>query len=110
MTTPDTRRLAAGIEQAVRRTPAVTALYWPGPWWTALARQAAAGLGLGEEDVPAVTVAELPDGSLDVTAAIATAAGAADTCRAVHDAIAAHLRAQGYPTATIHITVVQVAR
>lgn len=98
--------LAAALEQTIRATPAVTALYPPAPWWSTAARQAATALGLAENP-PVVTVTWLPDGSLDVCAAIATGHGAATTCRAVHDAVVDHLHRLGHGDATVRITVVQ---
>lgn len=108
MTTP-AAALAARLEQVVRRVPSVRGLYRP--WWAMAGHRVAAALGIEDEQNPLVTVGMLPDGSIDVTAAIATTAGAgaADTCRAVHDAIAADLREQGHPNPTVHVTVVQVA-
>ncbi len=106
MTTP-APAVAARLEQVVRGVPSVRALYRP--WWAMAGHGVAAALGLEDEENPLVTVGMLPDGSMDVTAAIAATAGAAETCRAVHDAIARDLRERGHPDATIHITVAQVA-
>lgn len=98
--------LATALEQTIRGVPAVTALFPAGPWWSTAAGKVAAALGLSE-DPPVVTVTWLPDGALDVCAAIATESRAGDVCRAVHDAVVDHLRRLGQERVAVHVTVAQ---
>ena len=107
MTTPPPEDLAAVLEQVIRRVPGVTTLYPPGGWWGTAVRGFGAALGL-VAPAQMVSVSRLPDGSLDVSASIATGERASDVCRAVYDAVAEHLRGRGYGSGQVHVTVVQV--
>ncbi len=83
------------VEQTLRATPGVIALYRPGP------------LAAAKQD-RFVTVG-LRAGILRIDVALGIDAAAAETCRTALDATAAALSRSGYPGTRIRIVVVHVA-
>ncbi len=95
------------VEDVARNTPGVTGLFRPGTLMgnvIAAAAQVAAGT-----DAPTLVEVTRRDDGLHVTIAIGVVAAAADTSRAVHDALHDALGGAGYPDAVIHLTVAQIA-
>ncbi len=99
---------AAALDELVRGVPGVSMLYRSGG---VLGRAVAAGkaaVHVSGEAGPYVEFAETADAvKVEVTVGV-DADSAAQACRAVHDAIAAWLRARGRGEAVITVTVAQV--
>lgn len=101
--------LAADLETAVRATPGVRSVYRSGSLISNLLRAGAAALGGRPEDEPLVSVAPVGDGvAVEASIGVDSAAGSADTLRAVHAAIHAVLATQGLRPDSITLTVVHV--
>ncbi len=104
-TAPD--RLAGELQNLIRGMPGVAAIYPSSLLGAAITAASRAWSASGQE-VLVVVGQDRDTTTVTVTIGVAADAGAAATCRAVHDAIAARLRAdrrQG----TITVTVAQVA-
>lgn len=105
--TSASQELAASLDELVRGLPGVSALYRSGPLLAKIVAIGSQALR-SDADGPLVRV-ESGDGAVSVTATIGVAAeSATQTCRAVHDAIAAHLLMRGFDGAAIAVTVAHV--
>ncbi len=106
MTTAPHADAAAPLDEVVRGTPGVGTLYRSDPL---LSRIVASGTRALQGAPDRLVLLDERDGSVTVTATIGVEqASAAQTCRAVHDAIAAHLRRHGVVDPTIVVTVARV--
>lgn len=109
MTATEQAALAAVIEDAVRETAGVCAVYRSASVISHLLRAGATALGVRPEDEPLVSVVGGADG-VAVEASIGVEAGArsGDTLRAVRAAVDAVLEGHGVRRETVTLTVVHV--
>jgi hypothetical protein len=103
---PEVPALPETIRAVVAAVPGVTAVYPAKPAPLAALSDAAAALGLRAPAEP-VAVASTDEGlEIAVSIGVSGVASAAETCRAVYDAVAAHLA--GTPAARIRVVVATV--
>ncbi len=111
MSTTESDALAGALEALVLRVPGVTTLYRSGSAVGAVTATVVSALrSSSSKGDRLVLVGESGEGrAVTVTIGI-DADSAAEVCRAVHDAIADHLRGLGLVSGGIEVTVAQVVQ
>lgn len=101
--------LAAALEQVVRATAGVTALFRPGLPLVRSIASGVRGVSGAEPHAPVVAVEQTPDGlAVEVGISVRAGAGAVATIREVHAGIAELLGRLGVVAGPILVTVVRV--
>ncbi|GAA2016374.1 hypothetical protein [Microbacterium ulmi] len=102
------RQAATAVEAAVRATPGVSEVYRSGSLVSSIVDAGARLIGL-RGDAPLVVIdGEGANAHVAVSIGVDAASGAAQTCRAVHAAVAESLPEHGLSGAVLSITVAHV--
>lgn len=109
MTKMPDRALIADLEESVRTTAGVSALFPTGGIVSKVLDLGAQLVGVRRDDAPLIRWEPASDGArVEVAIGVYAVAGAVDTSSRVRDAIDALCAERGFPCATIHLTIVHV--